>query len=77
MGSSRLDVSVFAIVVWYTFRHTNMFKFSALLRTMLAQATVYIIAIIIMQIYIQVSLSCADQSSLVQSLFFFCGVVVN
>ena len=50
---SRIEVSAFAIIVWYTYRNREMLKFMALVRTIVQQAGIWFIGIIVAHIYIQ------------------------
>ena len=52
-----IETSAFAVVIWYTYRDQNMLRFSALVRTIVKQATIYFIVIVAVQIYLQVYLS--------------------
>lgn len=57
MKNTCIEISAFAVVVWYTYRDKNMLKFSSLVRTIVKQATIYFIIIVAVQIYLQVFLS--------------------
>ena len=52
----RLELSAFLVIVQYTYRNKSTLKFSALIRTMVAEATMYFLAMIALQIYAQLSL---------------------
>ena len=52
----RLELSAFLVVVQYTYRHKSTLKFSALIRTMIAEATIYFLAMTALQIYALLSL---------------------
>ena len=60
----RLELSAFLVVVQYTYRHKSTLKFSALIRTMVAEATVYFLAMTAFQIYAQLSLVVMNVQSL-------------
>ena len=49
-----IEVSAFAIVVWSTYPHVKMFKFLALVRTLVTQATMYFIVVIAVHIFVLV-----------------------
>ncbi|KAF9780093.1 hypothetical protein BJ322DRAFT_1165342 [Thelephora terrestris] len=53
---TALEISAFAIIVWYTYRNRGMLKFLPLVRTIVMQAGVWFIAIVVTQIYVQASL---------------------
>ena len=57
MRNPWVETSAFAVVVWYVCRDKNILKFSALVRTIVKQATIYFIVIVAVQIYLQVILS--------------------
>ena len=50
-----IEVSAFTIIVWHTYRSSHGLRLMALIRTIVIQASVWFIAIIITQIYVQVS----------------------
>ena len=52
---SGIEVSAMIVVVWYTYRNRSTLKYSALLRTIVTQATVYFLVIVAAQIYLQLS----------------------
>ena len=52
-----IEISAFTIIVWYAYHPGNTFKLMALVRTVLIQASIWFIAIIIVQMYIQVNFS--------------------
>ena len=49
--SCKTDVSVLIAVVWYAYRGWGAFKFSALVRTILSQAAIYLIFMILLEIF--------------------------
>ena len=51
-----IEISVFMVIVWYTYRNKDSLKFSALVRAIIAQATIYFLVIAGVQIYLQVAL---------------------
>ena len=50
-GEYYLDLSAFLVVVWCSYRN----KFSGLIRTIAADATVYFLAVVAAQVYIQMA----------------------
>ena len=61
------DISAFLIIAQYTYRNKRMLKFSALVRAIVAEASIYFLAMLAMQIYVQLSVSLMQ----VQSLYVF------
>ena len=57
IDGGRLDLSAFLVIVQYTYRNKGALKFSALARTVVAEATIYFLAMIAVQVYIQLSLN--------------------
>ena len=53
----HLELSAFLVIVRYTYRNKRMLKFSALVRAIVAEASMYFLAMIAMQIYVQSSVS--------------------
>ena len=53
----HLELSAFLVIVWYTYRYRVTLKFSVLARTIVAEATVYFLAMVALQVYVQLSLS--------------------
>lgn len=53
----HLELSAFLVIVRYTYRNKRMLKFSALVRAIVAEASIYFLAMIAMQIYVQSSVS--------------------
>lgn len=51
----RLDLSAFLVVAWCTFRNMGVFKLSAVVRTIATEATIYFLAMVVLQIYSQLS----------------------
>lgn len=46
-----VELSAFAIIVWYIYRDRRTLKFSALIRTIVAEATVYFLVMVAAQAY--------------------------
>jgi len=65
---NQLEVSAFLVIVWYTYRNKSSLKFSALVRTIIADATMYFLAMVALQVYIQVSFVLTEVRSLSLSL---------
>ena len=61
----HLELSAFLAILWYTYRDQKMLKFSGLIRTLVGEATIYFLAMIAMQIYVQLSLNLMQAWSLV------------
>ena len=55
----HLELSAFVIVAWCAYRNVNTLKFSAVVRTIVAEATIYFLAMVALQIYIQLSFALA------------------
>ena len=53
----HLDLSAFLVIARYTYCNKRVLKFSALIRAIVAEASIYFIAMIAMQIYVQLSVS--------------------
>ena len=51
------EVSAFAIIVWRTYRNV---KFFALVRIVVTQATIYFIAVVVVQLFVQVATPLGD-----------------
>jgi len=64
----RLESSAFLVIIWYTYRNKSTLKFSALIRTMVTEATIYFLAMVALQTYVQLSLSLTKVYSLCVSL---------
>ena len=60
----RLDVPAFLAIIWYSCRNRGTLRFSALIRTIVTEATIYFFAIVAMQIYVQLSLNLMEVESL-------------
>lgn len=60
---ARLELSVFLVIARYTYRNKSTLKFSALIRTIAAEATIYFLAMIAMQIYVQLALNLMEVCS--------------
>ena len=54
--AKHLELSAFLVIVWHTYHNKTMLKFSALIRTIVAEATIYFLAMIALQMYVQLSL---------------------
>ena len=67
----RLDISAFLVIVWYTYYHKSALKFSALIRTIVTEATIYFLAMIALQMYVQLSLNFMKVQSLSRFLPHF------
>ena len=50
------ELSAFLVIVRYTYRNKSTLRFSALIRTMVKDATIYFLAMVAMQTYVQLSL---------------------
>ena len=55
IAGKHLDVSAFLVIVWCVYRSTSAFKFSAVVRAIVMEGTVYFLAMLAVQIYIQLS----------------------
>ena len=53
----HLDLSAFLVIARYTYHNKRMLKFSALVRAIVAEASIYFLAMLAMQIYVQLSVS--------------------
>jgi len=58
------ELSAFLAIAWYTYRNKGALKFSALIRTIISEATIYFMVMIAVQTYIQISLSLMKVRSL-------------
>ena len=54
---NHVDLSAFLVIVWHTYGNKSTLEFSALVRTLVTEATVYFPVMISVQIYTQLSLS--------------------
>jgi len=54
---TAFELSAFLVIAWYTYRNKSALKFSALVRTIISEATIYFLVMIALQTYIQLSLS--------------------
>ena len=59
-----LELSAFLAIAWYTYRNKSALKFSALVRTIVSEATIYFLVMVAVQTYIQISLSLVEVQSL-------------
>lgn len=46
-----VELSAFIVIVWYTYRNRGMLKFSALIRTIAREATIYFLVMVVVQTY--------------------------
>jgi len=53
--ATTFEVSAFLVIIWYSYRNKGTLKLSALVRTIVTDATIYFLAMVTLQIYIQVS----------------------
>ena len=60
------ELSAFLVIVWYTYRNISTLKFSTIIRTIVTEATIYFLAMIAIQIYIELSLILMEVWSLTQ-----------
>jgi len=56
-ASAVLDLSAFVIIAWCAYRNMNVLKLSAVVRTIVTEGTIYFLAMVTMQIYIQISVA--------------------
>ena len=54
-NGEHLELSAFLVMVWFTYREKSKLKVSVLIRTIIAEGTIYFLAMVALQIYIQVS----------------------
>jgi len=54
---TAFELSAFIVIVLYTYRNKSTLKLSALIRTLVAEATVYFLVMVALQIYVQLSLA--------------------
>ena len=57
MNRAKTDVSVLIAIVWYAYRGWGAFKFSALARIIVSQATIYIIFMTLLEIFSYITLN--------------------
>jgi hypothetical protein len=53
----HLDLSAFLVIAWYAYRNRGALKVSALIRTFVTDSTLYFLAMVAGQLYMQLSLS--------------------
>ena len=53
------ELSAFLVVIWCAYRNVSTFKFSAVIRTIVAEATMYFLAMVALQVYVQLSFALA------------------
>lgn len=51
----NLDLSAFLVVAWCAYRNISTVKLSVVVRTIVAEATMYFLAMVAVQIYVQLS----------------------
>jgi len=51
----HLEISAFLVVAWCAYRNVSTLKLSAVVRTIVAEATIYFLAMVALQIYVQLS----------------------
>lgn len=59
-----LEFSAFFVIIWYTYQNKSALKFSALVRTIAADATMYFLVMVAAQTYVQISLILTTVQSL-------------
>ena len=50
-----IDLSAFLVVAWCAYRNMSTLKLSAVIRTIVAEATMYFLAMVALQMYVQLS----------------------
>ena len=50
-----LELSAFLVIAWWVGRNMRTLRISAVIRTIVAEATIYFLAMVALQIYIQLS----------------------
>ena len=70
-GVEHPDLSAFLVIAWYTYRNKRMLQFSVVIRAIIADASIYFIAMIALQIYVQLSLSLTKVRSFSELPFHF------
>jgi len=63
IAGEHLELSAFLVIIRYTYHNKSMLKFSALIRTMVTEATIYFLAIVTMQTYVLLSLILMEGTS--------------
>jgi len=63
----HLELSAFLVIVWCAYRNKGTLKLSALVRTIVAEATIYFLVMVAAQTYIQLSISVVKVLSLLIS----------
>jgi len=53
---TAFELSAFLVIAWYTYRNKSALKFSALVRTIISEATIYVLVMVALQTFIQISL---------------------
>jgi len=54
---TAFELSAFLVILWYAYRNKGTLRVSALVRTIATEATVYFLAIVAVQTYVQLSLT--------------------
>ncbi|KAF9646554.1 hypothetical protein BDM02DRAFT_3118500, partial [Thelephora ganbajun] len=54
---TAFELSAFFVIIWCMYRNKSALKFSALIRTIVAEATVYFLVMVAVQTYVQLSIS--------------------
>ena len=56
-GGEHPDLFAFLVIAWYTYRKKRMLQFSVVIRAIIGDASIYFIAMIAMQLYVQLSVT--------------------
>lgn len=72
---TAFELSAFFVIIWYTYQNKSALKFSALVRTIAAEATMYFLVMVAAQTYVQISLSLTTGTS--QQLSFLAYGLLN
>ena len=51
----HLELSAFLVIAWCAYRNMSTLKLSVVIRTIVTEATIYFLAMVAMQIYVQIS----------------------
>ena len=70
-GGEHPDLFAFLVIAWYTYRKKRMLQFSVVIRAIIGDASIYFIAMIALQIYVQLSLSLTKVRSFSELPFHF------
>ena len=60
----HLELSAFLVIIWYTYCNQSSLVISGVIRTVVAEATIYFLAMLALQTYIQLSLHITEVRSL-------------